>query len=400
MRYLFKRYMVQEEQNGEAGAGGGGSADASGGAGDSSGGGDQSAASSGAGVADPDITDFDMASALKEVAGGIGLEKPNTDTTPAKTPEEMAAELKAEEDARALEVANAGKTPEQIAEEAAAAAALADSVDPDGASLKTPPKTWTKEELAAWNKVPESARAAILRREEDMFKGIEQYKAQAQFGTTVADVIQPYVPIMQQAGIDPIKNIQNLMHSHYTLATGTPEQKIAFIRSIISDYHIDWNGLTAPGPVAPPNPEVQALRNQVTQLTTEQSRIEQERQQATYASNMAEVTAFKADPANIYFEEVRPQMAELFNKGMVTSLKDAYDKAVQLNPITRQKELDRLFTERQTKQAKEASDRAAAAKKALAANLKSAPKGSSATGSRLNLDETLEATYDRLQSNG
>lgn len=53
-----------------------------------------------------------------------------------------------------------------------------------------------------------------------------------------------------------------------------------------------------------------------------------------------EITAFAADPAHPYFDEVTGDIAVLISAGH--SLADAYEKAVWANPTTRQKEIARL----------------------------------------------------------
>ena len=48
-------------------------------------------------------------------------------------------------------------------------------------------------------------RAEVHRREEDMFRGLEAYKADAGIGKTFKSAISQYLPTLQQHGIDPIQ---------------------------------------------------------------------------------------------------------------------------------------------------------------------------------------------------
>ena len=64
-------------------------------------------------------------------------------------------------------------------------AAPADTVSP-------PPNTWKKEVAAKWATLPPEVRAEVERREQDMHRGIAQYKTQAEFAQTVERAMAPY----------------------------------------------------------------------------------------------------------------------------------------------------------------------------------------------------------------
>jgi len=59
------------------------------------------------------------------------------------------------------------------------------------------PGTWTKEALQDWAAIPPRAQQEILKREEDMMKGIAQYKTAADLGQRYESVVEPYKPILQ-----------------------------------------------------------------------------------------------------------------------------------------------------------------------------------------------------------
>lgn len=48
---------------------------------------------------------------------------------------------------------------------------------------------WRKDELQHWTTLPDSVKAAVLRREEDIHRGIQQYKTEAEFGASLRQVL-------------------------------------------------------------------------------------------------------------------------------------------------------------------------------------------------------------------
>ena len=52
-------------------------------------------------------------------------------------------------------------------------------------------------------------------------------------------------------------------------------------------------------------------------------------------SQIAQIEAFKMDPKNRFFENVRQDMAKLFQTGKADTLQEAYDAACWLNPDIR-----------------------------------------------------------------
>lgn len=98
---------------------------------------------------------------------------------------------------------------------------------PPTASTLQPPKTWRPEAAAKFATLPPEVQQEILKREEDIFKGLESYKADASIGKALKGVVQPYMHIFQAQGVDPIQQVSGLMRAHVALATGTPRAKTA-----------------------------------------------------------------------------------------------------------------------------------------------------------------------------
>ena len=73
------------------------------------------------------------------------------------------------------------------------------------ASTLQPPKTWRPEAAAKFAALPPEVQQEVLKREEDIFKGLESYKADASIGKALKGVVQPYLQVFQSQGIDPMQ---------------------------------------------------------------------------------------------------------------------------------------------------------------------------------------------------
>jgi hypothetical protein len=110
------------------------------------------------------------------------------------------------------------------------------------------------------------------------------------------------------------------------------------------------------------------------------------------------IDAFAEDPANPYFYDVADEIALLIrSSGGAMTLKEAYDKAVHLNPVTRARETERITAAAVEKAQKEATERAAAAKRASNRVRTSGHQGgdTAASGS---MEDTMQATLDSIRS--
>ena len=255
------------------------------------------------------------------------------------------------------------------------------------------PKTWKPEAAAAWAGVPPVVQAEILKREEDIFRGIEGYKADAQVGKTIKSIMQPYEAIMQQVGINPYQQVKQLMDSHYILATGTPQQKIQFMHKLAQDYKIDL-GIEAPYV----SPEVSGLQQELNAVKSKLQEFETQGADAARAKIRAEIDTFANDPKNVYFSEVSEDIAVLLRSGVAKTLDEAYQKAVRMNPVTYQKEQSRLLKEQQDAEAIMRKKKADDAKRSTAANVSSRSTPGSVTAPLGSIDDTLRETLAKINS--
>jgi len=320
---------------------------------------------------------FDMGSAVDSISEGLGF---------GETVNE--------------EVAEPAKPAAPIAPAAPVAPAVTDPAAPVVPVVGTDvaPKTWKADEAAVWANIPPAAKAAIARREEDMFRGIEQHKATAQFGNTVQKTLEPYMPILKAHGIDPVQNIGNLMQAHYLLATGTPAQKQQMFEQLAKDYNINLAPAVDDPYAAPVDPRMAAMEQELQQLRSGQAQQQQQAFQQTKVQTEGAVNAFAADPANAHFEEVAEEMAQMLSVDKALTLEKAYERAVWSNPVTRAKEIARQDAEKQTKAREEASTKLAESRRATGANVQVQPKAGAATLPLGTMDDTMAETMAMIKN--
>lgn len=333
--------------------------------------------------------DFDTNAAQAEIAEGLF-----GDAAVAEAPagDDQPGDVKLE-----VEVPAAAAAPEPSpAPEGGDPAASPEPAPAPAPEAKPAPRTWRAEAAAKWATVDPEVQAEILKREEDIFKGLEGYKADAEVGRGFQRAIQPYTQMLQAAGIHPVQAAQHLMASHHALSTAAPEQKLAMFQKLAQDYGVDLGALS--GEPAYVDPQVAALQKQLGDLQSRLTGRERQEAESARASLQREIDTFAADPAHAYFDEVASDIAALLRSGAAKDLGEAYDKAVWANPVTRAKEQSRLAAESAARARAEATAKAEQARKAASANVKAKPKAASATAPLGSIDDTLNAALSALRS--
>lgn len=262
------------------------------------------------------------------------------------------------------------------------------------------PSTWSKEALADWATIPPRAQQEILKREQDMFRGLEQYKSAAEVGQKYETVVEPYRAVLNEEAVDPVQLFQSFAANHYLLSRGTPEQKLQIATNLIQSYNIDVAGLVENlGVMEPISPEVRQLQTELHKTRAQLERLDSDRQQTNRAQMEQQIEVFASDPAHPYFNELIDDIAKFLEAG-AASLQAAYDSAVYANPVTRQKEVDRLTAlklnaEEQAKKTR--ADKIAASTAADVTTMQRQRNGTVPVGS---MDDTLAETLASISARG
>lgn len=266
------------------------------------------------------------------------------------------------------------------------------------------PKTWTKAALEKWATLDPVVKAEVAKREEDFMRGISGYKEAADVGTRYSKILEPYAAIMQAENIDADQTMQAFAANHYLLTRGTAEQKIQLAANMLSGYNIPLPELLEYMadnlPDGPVDPRVSALEEQVRQLTNTNTTARNAASAQTGERIAAEIEAFAADPAHPHFNDLANDIHQLFEKGMATTLPEAYEKAVYANPVTRQKEIDRLTAERTSVVQTAEQKRKDQIARSTADSVTLTPKSRDGTVPTGSIDDTLAETMAAIESRG
>ena len=332
-------------------------------------------------------TGFDLNSSIDAVAGGLGLNAHSSGSlpSPGSTPQ---AEAPALDDDAPQDGAAADGTADT---HPAATPPATDSTDAAPSAPRQPPKSWARDKHELWSRLPADAQDYYETREKQFLDGLDQYKSEASFGKSLRDVMAPYRPMLAAQGLDEPTAVQYLLNANYRLTNGTREQRLAAYQKLGQDLQL----ADAPAHADLP-PEVRQLQERLAGI--ESSLTARQQAEFSEARNRAtqEVTSFASDPANLYFDEVADDIVAMIQAGH--SLKDAYEKAVWANPVTRQKEIARLQTESEAKLREKAKQEAEAARHASSANIRGRESRRAPTEPKGTMEDTMRDTLEKIRN--
>jgi hypothetical protein len=308
---------------------------------------------------------------------------------------------------------NAGHEPAQSAETDASDTGSAASQ----ATLDAP-KVWPKEQRELFSKAPDEIKRLLLAREKahnsTFTKNATENANHRKFSEEVRNLFTDDArQTMKTNGIDELAAIKRLVGFHDRLTRDPAGEIKALIGRLgLKPEQIIGNGTTTAPSAAPAatteddefvDPQVLALKGQVGKIETFLTQALQQEQQRALASFEQEVDAFEAEtddagtPKFPHFEAAFDQMMHLIKTDPTIAaipatqarkrLETAYDRAVYLNPETRQKAIEADFAKRQSEaQAREAANRAK-----VAGTRKGSPGavGAGVAPAKMSLDEAV-----------
>lgn len=254
----------------------------------------------------------------------------------------------------------------------------------DKVDLTRPPSSLSVEAKAKFASLDEPLRKEFLRLDANFHKGIEQYKADAGVGKEILKIAEPYLPMIQAEGGTPAGAFRDLLNTAYQLR----QNPQAVIEALVKKYGYEPAKEGSEAAVAP---EIAALKQELAELKGTFTAGEQEAKQQLRQAADEQLSKFASDPKNVYFSDVRAQMASLVQSGEAKDIQDAYDKACWMNPQIRaamtQQEIDKREKERIAEVKRKAAD-------AKRASFDVSGSGAATSGkSELSLRDQLEAAF-------
>jgi hypothetical protein len=258
------------------------------------------------------------------------------------------------------------------------------------------PKSWRQEISSHWSTLPREVQQEVLRREGDILKGINTYKAGHEAWGRLAPVFQPYQQLMQQHNLSPEQILPPLLRAHHDMSVGDQAAKEATFRNIAKAYGLE--GLLAAaearGETPWTDPNIQALQEKVNGLGSTVDTFVRTAQEMQMKEIGNQLDTFAKDKP--HFEEVAPRLPALIRGGM--TLEEAYEAAVWGNPALREKVLqEKAAAELKASQAKQA-ETLARARRASQPNVRPAGGPGQPTAPTGTMDDTLAETLRELKS--
>lgn len=259
------------------------------------------------------------------------------------------------------------------------------------------PSTWKKDYWDKFDALDPSLKQYINQRETEYKTGVSTYKAEAEQARALNEAITPFLPALQQNGIQPTEWIKNLGAAHQTLVYGSPQQKAQMFAKLAQDYGIDLNGLGNQSQVQQ-DPQAEWLTQQLNQLRSKFDSLEQQKQAQEQAELVNHIQQFQQDTERYpHFEQVREPMAGLLQAGLATDLPSAYEKALRLHDDLWQQEQEAKAKALEAERLKASTQAAAQARSRTVSPKSVSPSGQVSSGGGKGLRDTLaEAVNQHL----
>jgi len=197
-----------------------------------------------------------------------------------------------------------------------------------------PPDSWSPAAKSKFAELPPEIQSEISRREEEVHKGFTKFDEERVLGKQMKDVISPYLPMIRAEGSNEKQAVANLLQTAYTLRTADVNTKTQLFYQLAQQYGVDL-GRNPQLQNQFVDPTVQQLQQEIAQLKQfyqgQVSSVEQQEQ----AQIQNVIDSFASDPKNIYFENVRPDVAALLKEGRAKDLQEAYEMACWARPDIR-----------------------------------------------------------------
>ena len=200
------------------------------------------------------------------------------------------------------------------------------------------PDAWSPAAKAKFATLDPEIQAEISRREAEVHKGFTKQDEHRNIGKTFSEAITPYLPMIRAEGAEPIQAVQNLLQTAHMLRQATPDQKQQMFIGLAQQYGVDLNGVfqrLAGGQQTQMDPQVAALQQQVQQLQQARQREQEMLENQTQTQINQAIESFSSDPKNVFFSNVKAEMAALLQSNRAKDLQEAYDMACWARPDIR-----------------------------------------------------------------
>ena len=248
------------------------------------------------------------------------------------------------------------------------------------------PASWSPAAKATFDKLPPEVQQAVAKREQEIDHGLRRKSEEVKRYEPLEQLIAPRRAEWAAQGLDEATAIKTLLAAQ-DLLQQDPRKGLEFLAR---SYGVNIASLSAQPqgqpyqaqPARDSHPEIAALKQQLQVL---QSQV----QTAQTAPIVSQIDAFQNDPANLYFENVRDDMAVLLHNGKAADLKEAYDMACWMRPDIRP------FLQTAQAPAAPMQDKAAQARRA-AVSVTGSPGQTAIRKSNGSIEDDIRAAFEEV----
>ena len=246
------------------------------------------------------------------------------------------------------------------------------------------PASWSPAAKATFDKLPPEVQQAVAKREQEIDHGLRRKSEEVKRYEPLEQVLAPRRAQWAAQGMDEVHAVKTLLAAQ-DLLEKNPMQGLEFLAR---SYGVNLNTAQPQGqpyqaqPARDSHPEIAALKQQLQVL---QSQV----QTAQTAPIVSQIDAFQNDPANLYFENVRDDMAVLLHNGKASDLKEAYEMACWMRPDIRP------FLQTAQAPAVPVQDKAAQARRA-AVSVTGSPGQSRIPKSNGSIEDDIRAAFEEV----
>lgn len=258
------------------------------------------------------------------------------------------------------------------------------------------PQSWKKDMQEKWDKLDPDTQTYFEHREKQMAEGLEKDRNDANLGRTMRDIMTPYRAMLQAQGVDEPGAVKALLNAHYKLTNSDPAARKEMFLYLARNYGIELEGLANSDATQQVDPVIKSLRDELNGIKSTLTASREESFRVARERALDEVNTFASDLEHPYFDEVANDIAVMIQAGH--SLKDAYDKAVWANPVTRQKELERVSQDTEKRIREKAREEAEKAKKAAGTNVRGRDLTKTPTEPKGTMEDTMRETLRQIKS--
>ena len=260
------------------------------------------------------------------------------------------------------------------------------------------PQHWSAADKQRFSGMPRDAQEYVLERDKSMTadytRKTQETAQMRQQLEPLMHVLEPMMPAIRQAGITPQQYMAQLIQGDRSIQANP----LGAIQQIARNAGINLDALEQQAAtVQQPDPQVNALQQQVQQLQgyvqNNEERAAQERQAGlvNQIDTFASQTDAEGNLAHPHFDSLRVTMGQLIESGAASDLNDAYSKALRLDDSLYQQSLEAERTKVKTAEDKRRKEAVAKAKKVPTRRSANPPAG---TVQSNNLDDILGNALD------